>query len=326
MPNEQHFPAWPLITAVISHSPRAGTYTAKVEFPHAPVRILKRSELPPLRREVIAKVQQWTNDEWHKPVRLQVQDPDGRWVLGVPRDGPIVELDTIPPVQPTALRTVSPPSPLPAAAPSARRTPRPSRPFTPRTARQRLSSRRGLRPRALAVGVLALVLAAGAYAIVSSASTPVHARAVTRAASPREAVRASPPATSTTPALTTALAAATTVTRRSRRHATTAQRHTRRRPRAARRPAHGSHRRVVSHAGPAVSAPAARSDTSTAPPPVTSTATAPTATPALTPATAATATPALTPAAAPSPSHTSSGGGCAGTNCLPVPGNGPPPL
>ena len=113
MPNEQHFPAWPLITAVISHSPRAGAYTAKVEFPHAPVRILKRSELPPLRREVIAKVQQWTNDEWHKPVRLQVEDPDGRWVLGVPRDGPIVELDTIPPAEPPS----PPPRPLPVARP-----------------------------------------------------------------------------------------------------------------------------------------------------------------------------------------------------------------
>lgn len=313
MPNEQHFPAWPLITAVISHSPRAGAYTAKVEFPHAPVRILKRSELPPLRREVIAKVQQWTNDEWHKPVRLQVEDPDGRWVLGVPRDGPIVELDTIPPVEPTALRTVSPTSPLPAAAPSARRTPRPSRSFTQRTAGQPLPSRRDLRPRALAIGVLALVLAAGAYALLSSSSTPVHAQPVARTSSPRAAVRASPPATSTTPAVTTAPAAATTVTRRPRHHAT-AQRHARRRrrPPAARRRAHRSHRRVVSHARPAVSAPTAPSNPSS-PPPVTSTPTAPTATPA------------LAPAAAPS-SHTRSGGGCAGTNCLPVPGNGPPPL
>jgi hypothetical protein len=319
VPNEQHFPAWPLITAVISQSPRAGAYTARVEFPHAPVRILKRSELPPLRREVIAKVQQWTNDEWHKPVRLQVEDPDGRWVLGVPRDGPIVELDTIPPVEPTALRTVSPTSPLPAAAPSARRTPRPARSFTQRTARQRLSSRRDLRPRALAIGVLALVLAAGAYAILSSTSTPVHAQAVARTATPREAVRASPPATSTAPAVSTAPAAATTVTRRPRHHASTPQRHARQRqrqrqrPRAARRRAHRSHRRVVSHARPAVSAPTARSDTSSPPPPVTSTPTAPTATPA------------LAPAAAPA-SHTRSGGGCAGTNCLPVPGNGPPPL
>ena len=317
MPNEQHFPAWPLITAVISHSPRAGAYTAKVEFPHAPVRILKRSELPPLRREVIAKVQQWTNDEWHKPVRLQVEDPDGRWVLGVPRDGPIVELDTIPPVEPTALRTVSPTSPLPAAAPSARRTPRPSRSFTQRTAGQRLSSRRDLRPRALAVGVLALVLAAGAYALLSSSSTPVHAQPVARTASRREVVRASPPATSTTAAVSTAAAAARTVTRRPRHHARTPQRHARRRrrrrPPAARRLARRSHRRVVSHARPAVSAPTARSDTSSPPPPVTSTPTAPTATPA------------LAPAAAP-PSHTRSGGGCAGTNCLPVPGNGPPPL
>ncbi len=314
MPNEQHFPAWPLITAVISHSPRAGAYTAKVEFPHAPVRILKRSELPPLRREVIAKVQQWTNDEWHKPVRLQVEDPDGRWVLGVPRDGPIVELDTIPPVGPTALRAVSPTSPLPAAAPSARRTPRPSRSFTQRAARQRLSLRRELPPRALAVAVAA-TFAAGAYAILSSTSTPVHARAVARTASPRTAVSASPPATSTTPALTTAPAAAATVTRRPRHHAATPQRHARHRRRpAARRPARRSHRRVVSHARPVVSAPAARLDTSSPPPPVASTPAAPAATPA------------LAPAAAPSPSHTSSGGGCAGTDCLPVPGNGPPPL
>jgi hypothetical protein len=63
-----------------------------------------------------------------------------------------------------------------------------------------------------------------------------------------------------------------------------------------------------------VSAPAARLDTSSPPPPVASTPAAPAATPA------------LAPAAAPSPSHTSSGGGCAGTDCLPVPGNGPPPL
>ncbi len=317
MPNEQHFPAWPLITAVISHSPRASAYTAKVEFPNAPVRILKRSELPPLRREVIAKVQQWTNDEWHKPVRLQVEDPDGRWVLGVPRDGPIVELDTIPPAEPTALRTVSPASPLPAAAPSARRTPRPSRSFTQRTARQRLSSRRELPPRALAVAVAA-TFAAGAYAILSSSSTPVHARAAARTASPRAAVSASPPATSTTPAVTTAPAAATIVTRRPRHHSTTPQRRTqrrRRRPRARRRTAHRSHRRVVAHPRPAVSAPTVRSNaTSSPPPPVTSTATA-------TPA-----TPGPAPAAAPSSSHTSSGGGCAGTNCLPVPGNGPPPL
>ena len=118
MPNEQRFPAWPLITAVITQSPRAGAYTAKVEFPHAPVRILKRSELPPLRREVIAKVQQWTNDEWRKPVRLHVEDPDGRWVLGVPRDGAIVELDMIAPAEPPVLHTVSPASPpLPAPPP-----------------------------------------------------------------------------------------------------------------------------------------------------------------------------------------------------------------
>ena len=169
MPNEQHFPAWPLITAVITPSPRAGAYTAKVEFPHAPVRILKRSELPPLRREVIAKVQQWTNDEWRKPVRLQVEDPDGRWVLGVPRDGPIVELDTIAAVEPPVLRTVSPASPpLPAAGSSIRRPRQPSAPSAQRTARPRRSSHRALRPRVLAAGALTLMLAASAYALAST--------------------------------------------------------------------------------------------------------------------------------------------------------------
>ena len=194
MPNEQHFPAWPLITAVITPSPRADAYTAKVEFPHAPVRILKRSELPPLRREVIAKVQQWTNDEWHKPVRLQVEDPDGRWVLGVPRDGPIVELDTIAAVDPPVLRTVSPASPpLPAAASSIRRPRQPSAPSTQHTARPRRPSRGALRPRVLAAGALTLVLAASAYALASTSSAPVHARAIAPTTRPSKGVSGASP-------------------------------------------------------------------------------------------------------------------------------------
>ena len=311
MPNEQHFPAWPLITAVITHSPRAGAYTAKVEFPHAPVRILKRSELPPLRREVIAKVQQWTNDEWRKPVRLQVEDPDGRWVLGVPRDGPIVELDTIAPVEPPVLRTVSPASPpLPAAASSIRRPRRPSAPSAQRTARPRRSSRGALRPRVLAAGALTLVLAASAYALASTGSAPVHARAIARTTRPSKGVSGASAATAT-PAVTTAAgtrpAAARTAAHRSPHHAPARRRRARhQRRRATRRPAHRSHRQVVPNAPPATA-------------PTTSAATASPTT------TARARTPASAPPAA-QPSHTRSARGCATTNCLPVPGNGPPPL
>ena len=73
MTDEQRFPAWPLITAVVSDSQRSGSYTARVEYPNAPMRLLKRGDLQTLRREIISQVQRWTNDEWHKPVVA----PDG---------------------------------------------------------------------------------------------------------------------------------------------------------------------------------------------------------------------------------------------------------
>ena len=259
MPNEQHFPAWPLITAVITPSPRAGAYTAKVEFPQAPVRIFKRSELPPLRREVIARVQQWANDDWHKPVRLQVEDPDGRWVLGVPRDGPIVELDTIAAAEPPPLRPVSPTSPpLPAAASSDRRPGQPAAPPAPHTARPRLTSPAARRPRVVAAGALALVLAAGAYALASTGgSAPVHTRASAPTTRLNKSVSAASPAAATltvTTAAHTAAAAARTAAHRSRDHAPARRRRRQQRRRPTGRPAQVRHRRVVSDA-PSASAP-----------------------------------------------------------------------
>ena len=122
----QRFPAWPLITAVVRHSQRTGSYTARIDYPSAPARLLSRTELQPLRGEVISQVQRWTNDEWHKPVRLEVDDPDGRWLLGIPRAGAPVELDALAPAGP-------PPAALP--------TPARYRPHTRSTAYRRIRTR-----------------------------------------------------------------------------------------------------------------------------------------------------------------------------------------
>jgi hypothetical protein len=153
---QQRFPAWPLITAVISDSQRAGSYTARVEYPNAPMRILKRPDLQTLRREIITQVQKWTNDEWRKPVRLQVEDPHGRWLLGIPRDGAAVELDAI-------ATTPEPPTvpDRPAAPP---RRPLPVR-GGPAPRRSRIRARRLL-------SLAGVILAAAAVATVITQTLP----------------------------------------------------------------------------------------------------------------------------------------------------------
>jgi hypothetical protein len=149
----QRFPAWPLITAVVRHSQRTGSYTARIDYPSAPARLLSRTELQPLRGEVISQVQRWTNDEWHKPVRLEVDDPDGRWLLGIPRAGAPVELD--------ALAHTAHAGPPPAALPAPARY-RPRARLTviagsARVRRRRLAALAGV---ALALAALVVIVAA----------------------------------------------------------------------------------------------------------------------------------------------------------------------
>ena len=157
----QRFPAWPLITAVVRHSQRTGSYTARIDYPSAPARLLSRTELQPLRGEVISQVQRWTNDEWHKPVRLEVDDPDGRWLLGIPRAGAPVDLDAL-----------APAGPPPAALPTPARY-RPHARFTgiagsARARRRRLAALAGV---ILALATLVVIVAA---ALAGGSTTARH--------------------------------------------------------------------------------------------------------------------------------------------------------
>ncbi|MGO9960336.1 MAG: hypothetical protein ACLP50_30900, partial [Solirubrobacteraceae bacterium] len=184
---QQRFPAWPLITAVISDSQRPGSYTARVEYPNAPMRILKRGDLQTLRREIITQVQKWTNDEWRKPVRLQVEDPHGRWLLGIPRDGAAVELD--------AIAT----TPEPPTVPDRPATPT-RRPATVRAAvdprRSRIRARRLL-------SLAGVILAAAAVALVVIETLPGHSSAADhhQLAVARTTTAVTPTATANIPAV-----------------------------------------------------------------------------------------------------------------------------
>lgn len=176
----QRFPAWPLITAVVRHSQRTGCYTARIDYPSAPARLLRRPELQPLRGEVITQVQRWANDEWHKPVRLEVDDPDGRWLLGIPRDGAPVELDALapdPPVSPAPAHRSA--LPAPAGRPPARFTLPVSAPIR----RGRLAALAGVVLAAVAVVVvLAGALPGGSSAVRRHQALATHAAAHTAAA------------------------------------------------------------------------------------------------------------------------------------------------
>jgi hypothetical protein len=241
--DEQRFPAWPLITAVVSHSQRTGSYTARIDYPNAPARILARPELQPLRSEVITQVQRWTNDDWHKPVRLQVDDPDGRWLLGVPRDGTPVQLDARVPDPPARPTPASPP-----AAASRRTGDR----FTLTGRHARLRGHRLAAALILAGAVVLLIVAA-----VPHGSSPArhHQTPITHTISPAAAVSSA--AARTTPQIATTAKVIHRHTGPARRPRSVSRRHVQSRHRTRSR----SHVRRLSTAPPAGSPPTSQSRT-----------------------------------------------------------------
>ena len=243
--DEQRFPAWPLITAVVRHSRRTGSYTARIDYPSTPARILKRAELQPLRSEVITQVQRWTNDEWHKPIRLQVDDPDGHWLLGIPRDGAPVELDALVP------------DPPPAAARRRR-----AAHFTLADAPPRIRGRRLAATVILATAAVVLIVA---VAIPRGFSATRHHQTVVTHTVKAAVVAVSPAAAGTTPRIVTPASKLT------HRHTAAARRSrtvSRRRAQSRRRTPHRPHRaggrsriRRSSTATSAAHPPASRSRT-----------------------------------------------------------------
>ena len=168
------FPDSATVRAVLVRS-EWGHYRATLTLPGGRTQTITSDELDGARAQVIDATRTYLAAEVRHPGRLHVEDPEGRWLLGVPHDGgdlvPLPDLPAAPPLSPrppARLRPCCPPVPPPpgrrrarAARPSVRRPP-PS------------SSRRVVAVAALAVAVL---LVAGIVDLTHSTRSPRRAPA-----------------------------------------------------------------------------------------------------------------------------------------------------
>ena len=287
------FPDSATVRAVLVRS-EWGHYRATLTLPGGRTQTITSDELDGARAQVIDATRTYLAAELRHPGRLHVEDPEGRWLLGVPHDGgDLVPLPDLPAAPPLTARPAAPTPVLPSRpAPPGRRRGRAARPSVRRPPPS--SSRRVVAVAALAVAVL---LVAGIVDLTHSTRSPRRAPA----AAPSRNRPASTHLTAAPVATAPSVPAVTHVASPPRRRAA-ASKHpkpTRRPSSRPRLPSPRKHAAVVHHA-PAV-APAPTSSST------------PTPAQSLPPADSRRATHSRSPSRA--------GGGVR----LPVPG-GPPPL
>jgi hypothetical protein len=171
------FPDSPTVRAVLVRS-EWGHYRASLTLPGGRTRTMTSDQLDGARAQVIDMTRAYLAAEVGHPGRLQVEDPEGRWLLAVPHDGedlvPLSEPLSAPPLnpRPPARKPVLPSRPAvpgrraPATRSSVRRSPS-------------LSSRRVVAGAALAAAVLVV---AGIVELTHNTSSPRRPPAATRPA------------------------------------------------------------------------------------------------------------------------------------------------
>ncbi len=147
------FPDSATVRAVLVRS-EWGHYHATLTLPGGRTQAITSDELDGARAQVIDATRTYLAAELRHPGRLHVEDPEGRWLLGVPDDGgDLVPLPDLPAASPLTPRPLAPAPVLPSRpAPPGRRRARVARPSVRRQPPS--SSRRVGAVAALAVAVL----------------------------------------------------------------------------------------------------------------------------------------------------------------------------
>jgi MinD-like ATPase involved in chromosome partitioning or flagellar assembly len=84
---QQTIPRWPVITATVQHDGSGEIHFTDHTEP------VEADDLPTARDKVRAQVAEYAREHLGRPVRLEVSDPDGRWLLGVDPDGGVQALE-----------------------------------------------------------------------------------------------------------------------------------------------------------------------------------------------------------------------------------------
>ena len=138
MTETTEIPRWPVIEAELAPGGQ-GDVSARVRLPDGDAPTLSAPELLQAREQVLDLVATYARDKVGHAVRLQVTDPDGRWLVGVHLDGTRVALDSHPTPadaqpggeQPRAEMRVLDGGPPPASSPPPPADPRPPTPGVP---------------------------------------------------------------------------------------------------------------------------------------------------------------------------------------------------
>ena len=97
------FPDSPTVRAVLVRS-EWGHYRASLTLPGGRTQTITSDQLDGARAQVIDATRSYLAAEVRHPGRLHVEDPEGRWLLGVPHDGgdlvPLPDLPAAPPLTP----------------------------------------------------------------------------------------------------------------------------------------------------------------------------------------------------------------------------------
>jgi len=306
MSNE--IPSDPTLAATVART-SWGQYGATLTLPDGQEHVFAGADLDSIRTRVLEDARSYLASHVGHPGRLEVTDPDGTWLLGIPHDGGDLIAISSAPVFATPPALTEPAAAMPVSAPTARTVLLPSRPAIPsrrsrppRRAQQRhdhwsVSDRRLVLLALFAAVILALVLVEaldhnGPVSTAAKHTRTANQKAAARSSSQPVTLSKPKPPVKSAPQIRPARHKPTTSTV-ARRHKTAAPK--------TRRAAQGaSHHRAAATHHPTASRSA---------PAVTSTATAP----------VVTATPPVQAPASPAPTHT------ARTAPLPSP-SGPPPL
>jgi hypothetical protein len=299
-------PSDPTLAATVART-SWGQYGATLTLPNGQEHVFAGADLDSIRTRVLEDARSYLASHVGHPGRLEVTDPGGTWLLGIPHDGG----DLIAISSASACATppaLEPAAALPVSAPTARTVLLPSRPAIPsRRRRPRRGAQRhghwSVSDRRLAVlALLAAVILALVLVEALDHNGPVSTAAkYTRTANQKAAARSSSqPATVSRPKPPVKSAPQIRPARHKPTTPKVARRHKTAAPKTRRAAQEASHHRAAATHHPTASSSA---------PAVTSTATAP----------VVTATPPVQAPASRAPTHT------ARTAPLPSP-SGPPPL
>lgn len=275
-------PSDPTLAATVART-SWGQYGATLTLPDGQEHTFAGADLDTIRTRVLEDARSYLANHVGHPGRLEVTDPDGTWLLGIPHDGGELVAIASTPTLATAPAPHGPAAATAISAGTSRTVVLPSRPAIPTQRRRVLGRTRGSGHRdrrlallaSLAAVILAVVLVEALNHHDPASAAAKHPRAATQnaaARSSRQPTAASKPTPAVKPALKTR------PTKHQPTRPTAARRHKPAGPKK-RRAAHGArhHSAVATHITPAVSsAPAATSPASTTAAATTPTAPAPT--------------------------------------------------